>query len=397
LLASLQGKQVDEWREEEPGKILHEIRVGEMAQLNEIPHTPYYGTIDATPLFLILVGEHAKWTGSLNLFNELRRCVEAALDWITWYGDTDGEGYIDYFCKTEKGLSNQGWKDSGDAIVNTDGTLATPPIALVEVQAYVYQAKRKIAELFRGVGDDKRGRQLEHEANELRERFNRDYWVDKGWYALALQKDKKPVEVLSSNAGHALWAGIADEDKAGLTAASLMTDEMFNGWGVRTLSAQELYYNPLGYHIGTVWPHDNSIIASGFKRYGFDAAALRIFVGMVEAAMHFDGHRLPELFCGFRRDDYGIPVPYPVACQPQAWAAGTMPYLLKTLLGLEPEGFENRLRIVRPVLPDFVNQVVIHRLKIGSARADLKFERVADRIEVRVLKEDGKLDLVVER
>jgi glycogen debranching enzyme len=396
LLANFQGKLVNEWREEEPGKVLHEIRVGEMARLGEVPHTPYYGTVDATPLFLILIGEHARWTGSLALFNELKGNVEAALKWIAMYGDFDGDGYVEYFGKTEKGLNNQGWKDSGDAIVNTDGSLATPPIALVEVQAYVYRAKREIAALFRRAGDEESARQLDYEADELRHKFNRDFWVGAGWYALALQKDKRPVEVLSSNAGHALWALIADEEKAKLTAASLMAEEMFNGWGVRTLSAGEVYYNPLGYHLGTVWPHDNSIIAAGFKRYGCEREALRIFVGLVEAATHFPGRRLPELFGGFHRDDYGIPVPYPVACQPQAWAAGTMPYLLTTLLGLEPEGYENRLRIVRPVLPEFVNTVEIRGLRIGEARADLRFERAGEGIEVKVMKVDGMLDLRVE-
>jgi glycogen debranching enzyme len=266
LLADFQGKLVNEWREEEPGKILHEIRVGEMARLGEVPHTPYYGSVDATPLFLILIGEHAKWTGSLRVFNELKGNVEAALNWIAQYGDCDGDGYAEYYYKTEKGLSNQGWKDSGDAIVNTDGTLAVPPIALVEVQAYVYLAKRGIAALFRRAGAEERAQTLDREADDLRYRFNRDFWVEAGWYALALQKGKRAVEVLSSNAGHALWAGIADEGKAKRTAASLMTEEMFNGWGVRTLSAGEVNYNPLGYHLGTVWPHDNSIIAAGFKR-----------------------------------------------------------------------------------------------------------------------------------
>jgi glycogen debranching enzyme len=293
-------------------------------------------------------------------------------------------------------LANQGWKDSGEAIVNTDGTLATPPISLVEVQGYIYQAKREIAALFRRAGDEDRARRLDREADELRHRFNRDYWVDHGWYALALQKGNKRVEVLSSNAGHALWSRIADEEKAKRTVASLMQDDMFNGWGVRTLSAREIYYNPLGYHLGTVWPHDNSIIAAGFKRYGFDAEALRVFIGLVQAATHFDGNRLPELFGGFRRDDYGVPVPYPVACQPQAWAAGTMPYFLTILLGLEPEGFENRLRVVRPVFPDFVNHIDMQNIRVGSARADLRFERVEGKVNVNILKSDGKFDLVVE-
>src|SRR5262249_18839608 len=309
LFAGLQGKQVNEWREEEPGKILHEIRVGEMARLSEVPHTPYYGTIDATPLFLILIGRHAAWTGDLSLFNELRNNIDLALEWMDRYGDLDGDGYIEYARTSDRGLVNQGWKDSGEAIVNTDGTLAIPPIALVEAQGYAYQAKREIAGLLRRTGEDRRATQLEREADELRWRFDRDFWVEAGWYALALQKDKKRVEVLSSNAGHALWTGIADEAKARQTASSLMTEEMFNGWGVRTLSAGEIYYNPLGYHLGTVWPHDNSIIAAGFKRYGCDAEAMRICVGLIEAAVHFAGHRLPELFGGFPREDYGVSVP----------------------------------------------------------------------------------------
>ena len=269
---------VNEWREEEPGKILHEIRVGEMARLGEVPHTPYYGTIDATPLFLILIGEHARWQGSLALFNELRGNVEAALDWIARYGDFDGDGYVEYLSKTEKGLSNQGWKDS--ATRSSTPTVRSPSRRSRSSKCKPTSIARSAkSQSFSAAGDEARALQLDHEADVLRHKFNRDFWVEAGWYALALQKDKRPVEVLSSNAGHALWAGIADEEKAKRTAATLMTEEMFNGWGVRTLSAGEAYYNPLGYHLGTVWPHDNSIIAAGFKRYGCDAEALRVFAG----------------------------------------------------------------------------------------------------------------------
>jgi glycogen debranching enzyme len=397
LLASYQGRAVNQWREEQPGKILHELRVGEMARLGEIPHTPYYGTIDATPLFLVLIGRHAAWTGDLTLFNELRSNVESALHWMSEYGDLDGDGYIEYVGLSEKGLTNQGWKDSGDGIVNGDGSLVTPPVALVEVQGYVYQAKIMLAELYRRAGEVARAETLQHEADELRAAFNKEFWLDEGFYALALQAEKRPADVMSSNAGHALWAGIADPDKARLTVERLMADDMFNGWGIRTLSETEHCYNPLGYHLGTVWPHDNSLVAAGFKRYGFDYAALRVFVGMVEAAAHFDAYRLPELFAGFRKDDYGVAVRYPVACQPQAWAAGAVPFLLTTLLGLVPEAFENRLRIVRPIFPDFINQVEVHRLRVGAARVDLKFERICDNIEVKVLKLDGRLDVVLER
>lgn len=397
LLARYQGKQFNEWREEEPGKILHELRVGELANLNEIPHTPYYGTIDATPLWLMLIGRHAAWTGDLSLFDDLRPQIEAALEWIDRNAALDADGYIGYRgSKTEKGLSNQGWKDSGDAIVHTDGSLADPPIALVEVQGYVYRAKREIADLYRRAGEEARAASLEREAEELKTKFNRDFWVEDGYFALALAEGKRRVSTLTSNAGHALWAGIAEEEKARRTAEALMSPEMFNGWGIRTLSEKALCYNPLGYHLGTVWPHDNSLIAAGMRQYGFDDAAQRVFFGMIEAAMHFDAYRLPELFGGFCREDYGLPVTYPVACQPQAWAAGSVPFLLKTLLGVRPEAFERRLRVVRPILPPFVGRVEMRNLRVGKARADLLFERTNGRISVSLLGAEGELDLVVE-
>jgi len=398
LLARYQGQRVDRWRDEQPGKILHELRVGELARLGEIPHTPYYGTIDATPLFLILIGRHAAWTGDLSIFNELRSNIEMALEWIGKYGDQDGDGYIEYESRSEKGLVNQGWKDSGDAIVNADGSLARPPIALVEVQGYVYLAKLVIADLFKRAGEQERAEQLQQEAEQLRSQFNRDYWLeDKGFYALALQADKGPLAVISSNPGQALWSGIADQDKAERVVERLMAVDMFNGWGIRTLSDKERRYNPIGYHLGTVWPHDNAMIAAGFKRYGFDRAALRVFVGIVEAAMYFGDYRLPELFAGFRRDEYGAPVRYPVACHPQAWAAGAVPYLIETLLGLVPEAFRHRLRIVRPVLPDLIYYTEVHGLRVGGARADLRLERTSGGdIDAKVLKVDGRLEVTIE-
>jgi glycogen debranching enzyme len=397
LLASYQGRAINQWRDEEPGKILHELRVGEMARLNEIPHTPYYGTIDATPLFLILLGRHAAWTGRLDLFNELKENVQLALAWIDQYGDRDGDGYVEYEVRSEKGLVNQGWKDSGEAIMNRDGRMATPPIALVEVQAYVYQAKCLMADLFARAGETESALRLRSEAETLKERFNRDYWLNEGFYALALQgDDHRPAAVLSSNAGHALWAGIADPEKARSTAERLLRPDMFNGWGIRTLSESELYYNPLGYHLGTVWPHDNSLIAAGFRSYGFDEAAQQVFIGLLDAAVHFEGSRLPELFAGFPRDDYSVPVNYPVACQPQAWAAGTLPYLLKVMLGLTPEAFDRRLRISKPLLPEFVNHVEVKRLRVGAARVDLLFERTPSGTAASVLGLDGELDVIVD-
>ena len=265
LLARYQGTKLNSYREEEPGKILHELRVGEMARLGEIPHTPYYGTVDATPLWLILIGKHSTWTGETRLFEELRPQIDAALNWMEQYGDADRDGYVEYSCKIEKGLANQGWKDSGDGIVNADGSLAEPPIALVEVQGYAYEAKIQMAKLFRRCGEVERAAELERSAQTLCEQFDRDFWLPRGYYALALQDGNRPAEVLASNAGHALWSGIARPDRARATAEQLLTPEMFNGWGVRTLSSAALRYNPLGYHLGTVWPH---AFRRGFIRPG---------------------------------------------------------------------------------------------------------------------------------
>ena len=397
LLAGYQSQHLDEWRDAQPGKILHELRVGEMARIGEIPHTPYYGSIDATPLFLVLVARHAAWTGQLTLFHELRGPIEAALEWMAKHGDLNGDGYIEYESTSGKGLINQGWKDSGDAIVNADGSLATPPIALVEVQGYVYWAKTALADLYQRAGETERAGRLRREAEDLRLRFNRDFWLEEqGYYALALQSDRRPAAVLSSNPGHALWAGIADPDKARRTMERLMAEDMFNGWGVRTLSERERRYNPLGYHLGTVWPHDNALIAAGFRRYGFDEAARRVFSAIAEAAMHFEHYRLPEVFAGFRRQEYGVPVRYPVACHPQAWASGAVPYLVEALLGLVPEAFERRLRVVRPILPDFIDRLEVRRLRVGEARASLKFERISDGVAVKVLDVAGDLDVIIE-
>lgn len=398
LLAHYQGDRVDDWRDEQPGKILHSLRVGEMARLGEIPHTPYYGSVDATPLFLILIGRYAAWTGDLDLFQSLRENVELALDWMSTWADLDHNGYIEYASTSDRGLINQGWKDSGDAIVDGDGHLADPPIALVEVQGYAYQARMLIAELYERSGDAERAKELRASAAKLRERFNRDFWMEKEkFYALALEKGNAQLSVISSNPGHALWAGIADDDKARAVVERLMQPDMYNGWGIRTLSHGARRYNPVGYHLGTVWPHDNSIIAVGFRRYGFDAEAHRILSGLVEAAMHFNGYRLPELFAGFARDEYDYPVRYPVACHPQAWAAGSIPYLIEAMLGLSPDAFEKRLHVVRPMLPDFVDHMELRDLAVGSARVSLRFERTPENTTaVTVLDMEGDVEVLVE-
>jgi glycogen debranching enzyme len=376
LLASYQGTREDAWRDEEPGKILHELRVGELARTGAIPHSPYYGTVDATPLFLIVLGRLASWTGDLSLFEELRPNVERALEWMRRYGDVDGDGYIEYRSPPGGALINQGWKDSGDAIVDADGRIARPPIALVEVQGYAYAARQEIARLYRRSGDAATAERLEEEARLLRARFNQDFWVERtGCYALALDGDKTPLAVVSSNPGQALWAGIADEDKAGRVVDRLMADDMFNGWGVRTLAATERGYTPIGYHLGTVWPHDNSLIAAGFRRYGRGDAVARIFEGLTSAALGFEHLRLPELFTGFSRAEFDVPVRYPVACHPQAWAAGATPLLLQVLLGLAPDGFAKRLRLVHPMLPADVDRLEIGGIRLAGDTVALRLER----------------------
>ncbi|HXS78363.1 MAG TPA: glycogen debranching N-terminal domain-containing protein [Terracidiphilus sp.] len=394
LLARHQGSKEDKWRDEEPGKILHELRRGELANLNEIPQTPYYGSVDSTPLFLILVGEHANWTGNLNLFNDIRSNVERALKWIDEYGTAPQLRYLAYASKSSKGLGNQGWKDSGDSVMNADGSLATPPIALVEVQGYVYRAKLLMADLYARSGDDETAARLRQEAGDLKERFNREFWdADKNFYAIALQKEARPADVISSNPGQALWTGIVDENRVGAVVHRLMAKDMFSGWGIRTLSHQEKRYNPIGYHLGTVWPHDNAIIAAGFRRYWFDHEAAQVFDGILHAARYFEHNRLPEVFAGFTREQFAIPVRYPVACHPQAWAAGSMPFLLTALLGVHADAFNNRLRVLRPILPNGVTELEFRRIKIGGQTVDLHFERTGDgRVNVDARKQ-GKVEV----
>jgi glycogen debranching enzyme len=398
LLASYQGTRHDTWRDEAPGKIMHEIRFGEMAHLDEVPQTPYYGSVDATPLFLILIARHAEWTGRLDLFTELRANVEAALRWIDETSQTVGAGYLAYTTTSKKGLANQGWKDSGDSIVNRDGSLVEPPIALVEVQGYVYMAKHEIARLFRRAGNSDVADRIAKEAEELREHFERDFWIDElGTYALALQKENRRAAVVSSNAGQALWTGIVASERAARVAERLMRNDMFSGWGVRTLASGERRYNPVGYHDGTVWPHDNAIIVSGLRRYGCLAAAVGIISGIMDAATHFAHQRLPEVFAGFSREEFPVPVRYPVACHPQAWAAGSVPFMLQAALGLTPDAFNRRLHVASPVLPSYVQRLTLDRLRVGEAVAHLELARGADgRMTVQDVKTNGHLDVLAE-
>jgi glycogen debranching enzyme len=397
LLARLQGRQEDSERDEEPGKIAHELRTGELARMGAIPYTPYYGTVDATPLFLIVLGEYLRWTADLALVEELHDPIERAIEWIDSYADHDGDGYVDYGSTAGARLVNQGWKDSGNAMVGANGRLAQPPIALVEVQGYVFLAKQHAAAIFERTGDRRRAERLHRQAAALQTRFNRDFWLPEcGFYAMARAKGGRPLEVISSNPGQALWTGIISPDRRRRVAERLMADDMYSGWGIRTLSTEARAYNPVGYHLGTVWPHDNAIIAAGFRHCGFDEAACRIFAGVLDAASGFEHYRLPEVFAGFSRSEYPQPVHYPVACHPQAWAAGAAPFLLQAMLGLEPDAFNQRLDIVRPCLPNSVHDVRIERVTVGQARVDLQFERQPDgNIRVQTERIDGELTVRV--
>ena len=388
ILARWQGKQLDNWRDEEPGKILHELRVGEMAALGEIPMTPYYGSVDSTPLFIMLAAQYVAWTGDLGLIRELEPNLMAALEWIDDYGDPDHCGYLEYARHSPRGLLNQGWKDSRDGIVNGDGTLTRPPIRLVEVQGYVYAARIGLARLLDLLGKHRLARRLRRQAADLKARFNRDFWVeDECFYALALVANMEPATSVASNPGHCLWTGIADTDKAPLLVDRLLSNDIFSGWGIRTLSATSPRYNPLSYHLGSIWPHDNSLIGMGMKRYGFEEALNELATALYDCCRSFDYYRLPELFCGVPRTAHNLPVRYPVACRPQAWAAGTFPLLLQAILGLVPDATQGRLRVVRPRLPHWLREVEVRGLRVGGGSVDLLFQRRGEQTRLSVISE----------
>ena len=355
-LALLQGRENDPFRDEEPGKILHELRLGEMTAFQERPHSPYYGAADSTMLFLILLDEYDRWTGDHALAQDLQHEARAAIRWIDESGDRDGDGYVEYERRNaETGLDNQCWKDSWDSIAFADGSLAPTPRATCELQGYVYDAKRRTARLAREVWNDPAwASSLEKSAEELKRRFNQDFWIpERGFFALALDGSKRKVDALTSNIGHLLWSGIADNDKAKSCMQHIMGDDLFSGWGVRTMATTEGSYNPIGYHVGTVWPHDTSIVAWGLRRYGFRAEAARICRAMLEAADLFRG-RLPEAFGGYPRTQTHYPVEYPTACSPQAWATAAPLLFLRTLLGLESDG---QHLIVDPAIPEPLGRI----------------------------------------
>jgi glycogen debranching enzyme len=385
---------LDPWRDEEPGKILHELRLGEMSQAGELPYAAYYGSVDSTPLFLWLASEYYAWTGDLRLLKELRSSLVAALDWVETYGDPDSDGYLEYEKRSAKGLVNQGWKDSADSVIHAEGTIAQPPIALVEAQGYVYAARKGLAPVFEALGETDRAARLRSQAAILRRRFNRDFWLpDRSFYAMALDGEGRPCASITSNPGHALWSGIIARRRAVEVAERLLSNDMFSGWGIRTLSATSPRFNPIGYHLGTVWPHDNAIAALGLKKYAFEEELNEVATALFDAAVSFPYYRLPELFGGQARSAHHAPVPYPVACRPQAWAAGALPMILQAILGLCPRTPGQELLVVRPQLPYWLESVQLRGLRVGRGAVDLQFRRRGAKTTMNVLRASGGIQV----
>jgi glycogen debranching enzyme len=395
-LAALRAKTTDFASDAEPGKILHEVRYGEMAALGEVPFGLYYGSVDATPLFVLLAGLYYERTGDVKSLMELWPAIEAALSWIDGPADRDGDGFVEYFRANENGLVNQGWKDSGDAIFHADGRVAAGPIALAEVQGYVFAAKRLIARCARRLGYPDRADILEDESRRLAERFESAFWREElRMYALALDGAKEPCCVRTSNAGQVLFTGIARPDRAAAVATTLLAPDLFSGWGIRTVSRRELRYNPMSYHNGSVWPHDNALIAAGLGQIGAKGAVNRIFSALFDAATHMDLHRLPELFCGFQRARNRGPTRYPVACAPQAWASAAPFCLLQAALGLEIDPAAEQLRLRDPRLPKFLDEVILRNLQVGDSSVDIAVRRDGEAVAVSVLRALGTIEVSV--
>jgi glycogen debranching enzyme len=384
VLGARQALERDDYRDAEPGKILHEMRRGELAHFKLIPHTPYFGTADATPLYLMALHAAWRWTGDRALMQRLLPVAERCLDWIDQYGDRDGDGFQEYQTRSPKGYENVGWKDSGDAVLYPDGTLVKGPKALCELQGYVYAAWQGMAEIFAALGNAQRAADLREKAAALQRRFDAAFWNESfGGYAYALDGDKRQVLVSSSNIGHCLWTGLIPAARAGAVVERLMGEDMFSGWGVRTLSSRHVAYNPYSYHNGSVWPHDNGIIAQGFARYGFHVEASRVARAISAAASYFEMHQMPELFAGVQRDDSNFPVQFWGSNVPQAWAAGSTFALVQALVGLRPDAAAGTL-YVDPHLPEWLPDLTLSDIKVGGAQFDIRFAHAegADAFEV---------------